>query len=552
MRLMSFCLWLFSTTILSQPHLLRDSNQNILSNPNLAGTDAWYFPEIGLYDSSLSSINDASGSIKLTNAISTNSSNYDWVLSDSYPVIAGQQYTLSAKIYSDTFPAPVAATLIIFRKADGSWLENSISAIQSPSDKNTWQEMTTHFYVPEQAASAQVYSFMSQKLNEYTGNIWLDEFFLAEGISYALPASVKRPFNGQYTKVDSLGNISVLKSGVHTPFIPLCIHADNQRADWKIYSTQGFNCNMWAGSAQYIQKAKEAVSDFNPNGMMSGLQIASFMMPNHSHYANQSLLQSRIDDIENQNLQESLLLYYWDNEKEQIREWDVPKQMTTAIRDKNTGHPIYMLLDGEGITRKYASSQVNMVDMIGDYINVGRYRDSDGFITANNLEHQTSPVTFAQINYGSGLQFRAKIYAGLAKGARAFSVWRDDFKQTSEQAGAIENALWWHQLPQIRRELDQLQPLIKQAHWTDWRLGVSSKSIDYGTRNLAGLGYIILSNEHAEAIQTQVNLVDLPYDASKAINYLTGEPIANIDNGQFNVSLPAYGSLVIQLDKAVK
>lgn len=547
-KLLSVVILLVSSIVSAQPHMVRDSQANLLLNSGLNGTTNWTLKSPLLHDPSVSRTNDGSGSFKLSNAYFTSSSNYDWAVSQTYSISQGMTYTLSAYMLANEFPAPIAGIILIFRKPDGSWLQNAPTSLKTVSNSTEWQEVATQFRTPEGAAYVQIYAMLTQQRKLQNAEVWLDDFYLAEGIHYDNPPSAKQPFSGNHTRVDNLGNIEVSKNGVFEQFVPLCIHADNSRPDWTFYSEQGFNCNMWAGSAAYIEKARNAVSDFNPEGMMSGFQIANFMMPGNQDYADISLLESRINQITNAGLQENLLWYYWDNEKEQLAEWMVPFNVTNKIRQMNTGHPIYMLMDNEGVTRSYKNAVVNMIDVTGDYVNVNQQRDNLGLVNVNNVEHQTAPLSIAQINYGTGLHFRARVYSAIAHGAKGFSVWRDDYLQTGSLAGPIENTPWWNDLPSIRQEIDLLKPIIAQPHWTQWKIQLASSALDYGTRDYQGKGYIILANEHNVAIQTDITLTNLPYQANTFVNALTNEQMGAISGNELTVQVPAYGSLVLKLE----
>lgn len=547
-KLLSLLILLYSFIASAEPHLTQQAQTNLLLNPTLNGTTNWTLKHSLLFDPLISRSDDGSGSIKLSNAFFTSSSDYDWVVSRTYSVTQGQTYTLSAYMLTNEFPAPIAGIILIFRKPDGSWLQNAPTSLKTVSESNEWQEIATQFRTPQGASYVQVYAMHTQQRKNQSADIWIDNFHLTEGISYAEPPSSKQAFNGSHTRIDTLGNVMVSKDGVFEQFVPLCIHADNSRPDWSIYSEQGFNCNMWAGSAAYIEKAKNAVSDFNPEGMMSGFQIANFIMPGNQDYADIQLLESRINEITNAGLENNLLWYYWDNEKEQLAEWAVPLSVTSKIRQFETGHPIYMLMDNEGLTRSYKTAHANMIDVTGDYINVGQHRDNLGLINVNKIEKQTAPLSIAQINYGTGLKFRARIYSAIANGAKGFSIWRDDYLQAGTLAGPIENTPWWNDLPNIRAEIDLLKPIIAQPHWTDWKVNLASTELDFGTRNYEGKGYIILANEHDVGIQTNITITDLPYQAQNLIDALTGQQIGAITGNSFTVLVPAYGSLMLKLN----
>ncbi len=74
--------------------------------------------------------------------------------------------------------------------------------------------------------------------------VWLDEIYVGEGIGFAQPPAPKTAFHGSRVRVDAWGNLDIWHDNAWQPFFPLCIYADQRRPSWKLYSKQGFNCNI--------------------------------------------------------------------------------------------------------------------------------------------------------------------------------------------------------------------------------------------------------------------------------------------------------------------
>lgn len=543
---------LLSTSVCAQPHLTLGDSTNLILNPTANGMAGWVVPSPELYDPAVSHSPDGSGAFRLSKAYFDNPASYDRVYTGVRPVTAGKQYTLSVFMRSEVFPGPMPTLYVTFRDADRRFIKNDFGSMQANTAADIWEEAVYAFRPPAGTAYVSVMIMLGKQSEDNPGSVWVDDIHMSEGMGFRQAPAPKQPFEGEHTRIDPLGNIEVNRDGTWQPFIPLCIYASNHRPDWRFYSEQGFNCNMWAGSHLYVDKAKQAVSDFNPHGMMSGFQIANFIIPGHKDYRDYTLLDTRIEQIVNAGLSDSLLFYYWDNENEQIDEWQVPLAVTQRIRAHNTGHPIYMLMGNEGLTRKYKNANVDMIDLTGDYMNISRERDHTGMTIADNVENQRAPLSIAQLNFGTGLRFKARIYAALAKGAKGFGVWRDDYLQAGTQAGPIETTPWWEELPQIRRELDQITDLIRQPHWTQWQASVDSDAIDVGTRDHDGHGVIILANETAEDVATSITLTDLPYAGAVVVDEFEELPVMQIVNGEFNVTVPAYGRRVLNLLQLVE
>jgi hypothetical protein len=210
-----------------------------------------------------------------------------------------------------------------------------------------------------------------------------------------------------------------------------------------------------------------------------------------------------------------------------------------------------MLQGNEGIARKYNSPLVNISDIVGDYVtfdnpslNPEENRGALGLITLNNIEQQRNPVVMAQINNGVGLRFRSRVFSAIAHGAKGIAFWRD-----GGSAGPVEQQPWWNDLPDIAAEIAQMMPIIKMPHWTTWQAASSSSLIDFGTRDYNGEGYLIVSNEQDSNIPVTFTISGLAYTTINIKDYFTDNIITTVNNNQFTVSIPAYGSKVYRLEK---
>ncbi|MFA6102300.1 MAG: LamG-like jellyroll fold domain-containing protein [Victivallaceae bacterium] len=544
-----------------QPHLQR-SGTNLVTNPDISGSTNWVIRN-GMYDSSVS--RDAgTGSFKMTIPYPT--TNYSYIESALIPVTPGKTYTLSYYMRSDIFPPAGPSLYLGYYNSSQVFVRNSPGSDQSVTASGSWQECVCLLRPQPGEVYVKVKNyFMFQPLG-YAGSVWIDNFYLGEGIGFEQAPTAKTPFSGAVTKVDELGNVEIYKNGAWCPFFPIGIYADNRRADWTVYSAQGFNTQMWASAYDAIQRAKDATSTFNPDGMMSGFQIANYTNTGGADYGNLTLLTARINEIKNNNLMGSLLWYYWDNENS-YSEWDNPLSVINKIKEldvdagSNRMHPVYALEGNEGIARKYNCGNVVMTDITGDYITqdtAASYPDETrgalGIVTLWNVEQQKNPVVTAQLNHGVGMLFRPRVFTAIAKGAKAIGFWKDDIDGGSQSSDAvpIENQPWWNDLPNIRREIDQLLPVIRMPHWTSWSLSSNNSLIDFGARDYQGDGYIIATNEQSTAQSVTFTISGLPYTATAARNFFTNEIEAQIVSNQFTVSIPAYGSKVYVLENNIE
>ena len=534
-----------------QPHLQR-SGANLIANPDVSGSAGWEFIS-GMYDSTVSR-DGGTGSFKMT--ITYPNTNYSYIATAwnmLIPVTPGKTYTLACYMRSDIFPPAVPNLFVGYYNSSQVFIRNSPSPCQSVTSSNSWQECV-YLFRPQ---PGEVYvkakcSLMFQPIG-YTGTIWVDNFYLGEGIGFEQAPTAKTAFNGSQTKVDALGNVQIYRSGAWVPFFPIAVYADTARTNWSDYSAQGFNANMWAGDYTAIQRAKDAASAFNPNGMMSGFQIANYLDTGGYDYGNTTLLTSRINDIKNNNLMDHLLWYYWDNENSST-EWAVPLAVTNTIRQLDVTHPIYALQGDEDVARKYNNSNVTMTDITGSYVTQdtsASYPDETRgalkLVTLDNIEQQQNPVVVAQINNGVGMLFRPRVFSAIAKGAKGIGFWRD-----GGSAPDITTQPWWSDLPNIRNEIDQLLPIIQMPHWTTWSLTSNNSLTDFGTRDYQGKGYVIATNEQSTAQSVTFTISNLPYAASAVRNFFTNEIESDIYSNQLTVTSPACGTKVYVLESNIE
>jgi len=385
------------------------------------------------------------------------------------------------------------------------------------------------------------------------GQVWVDDFFLGEGLGLEQPPSPKKSFAGAHVRVDSLGNFEVKRKQGWVPYFPLCMYSDNYR-DWSVYSKQGWNTIIWTGAAHQIKQAKEAVSSFNPDGMMAGFQISQYTFPHSGKYNKLDHLESSLVEIFEQGLGDHLLLYYWDNENNHDQ-WQVPVSVINTIKRLDVDssgkrlHPIYALQGTYNIARVHASK--GLVDVSGAYFG-GTATDSggagqggeEGYFMLDHLERQTSPAAFAQFNgVNEAGDMRMRLYNAIILGAKAMGYWRDSFHASAVQShptvGPVDQKAWWPDFPNLRREIDILLPLIRNPHWTLWTArNDQPDKVRIGTRNHQGECYLILVNQTTGPQTVVIQLDKLPYAATEVRGMFDDQKVASIRGASFSVTLP--------------
>ncbi len=472
----------------------------------------------------------------------------DRIVSHAIPVEPGKVYTFSVYAKIDSWPPPRLRFGIGFRDADNHWTHNATlgSGRWGVNEVGEWQEVVGFFYPDEGDVFAQLSIQGGDALDgDPNHDVWVDDVYFGEGKSFGDPPSPKTPFDGTQVRVDDLGNIEILHDGQWQPFFPLCIYADGSRPDWTVYSEQGFNCNMWTSSAAGIRRAKEAVSDFNPDGMMSGFQIAQYILHDGWAYNDIDDLRAKIREVKDQGLDGSMLFWYWDNEHV-YGDWAVPLAVTSAImeEDRDTNgqrmHPIYALNGNYGLTRIYQSSQVTLTDLTGTYMS----RSTDGFQVQDMVGDQPVPPVIAQIQLGIGERFLPSLFAAIAVGARGMGHWRDRYPEEP-----VEERPWWPQLPQIRRDIDAMLPLIHTPHWTDWSLTCDpAPLVTIGTRTMDCRGYVIAANASPDPVSLSCHISGLVYEPATVTDFFTGDQVGEITTSTFTLNIDAFGRTVIRLD----
>ena len=482
------------------------------------------------------------GSIKLAK------SGRDWNYSDSMifdeplEVEPGKSYilTLRFKTNSDLYPTVYVTGDLLnkFRR-----ISKTVGRRYVNSQVNKWDKISYIFNVPNNKIINHFRPriFILPKTNEH-GEVWLDDFYFEEMRELVVSKiSSKKSFDGLRTRVDSLGNMEIKKGGRWQPFFPFAIYADNARKDWKIYSKQGFNINMWASSATAVERGKKA-------GLMSGLQLTQYIMSSDWVPKNKKdqykHLEKTIKKIKSSGLMDNVLFYYIDNEFYNLTEH--LKNITDLVKKLDKGRavarqrPIYMLNGAAGITRKYN----NISDITGTYVAQDRANipTTEKFTTLVTTENQTQPAVFAQINRGVGKNFRPILFGAIAKGAKGMGFWRDGGSGID-----VEKAEWWHDFPNIVSEIKQMMPLIREPHFTDWSVECDNSKLIYGSRMYQNIGYLIIGNPTDKNINADFKISGLPYYIESVTDYFNNRKVGTISNNVIHLAIKPHGSLVVKL-----
>ena len=536
---------------------------NLVPNSNFKNGTNWIQTSLNstvntLFDSSVSKDNDGSGSIKLVYSGDTAT---DDRLRAS-PLIAvkpNTEYEVGFSMRSNSYPGPNVYFIIVhFDKNKKRLYTDPTQGRHSNSNKLLWEDTFTTIKTSSETAYILLQIWNYKAVEGIDRTVWIDNVYMYEGFYRSIQP--KNSFEGAWTKVDSYGNFKIVKDGKTIPFFPLCVSNDNYR-DLNVYSKQGFNCIAWAQDSNTALKAANAKSNFNPDGMMSGIDITRFMIPGHVDYENLNKLKNVINGLKNNGLENHILWYYWDNEN-MYTEWNIPKKVITQIKNIDKDHPMLSLNGNYGMSRKYNG----LIDLTSTYVVNSResiantMSGTENFRNLHYTEGQTSIPAVAQINLGISLEkglgprMRAYVYKSLIQGAKAISYWRDRSPNNpiyTNDEGDITKQIWWNDFPNIRREIDKLMKygIIQAVNWTDWKARNSTPRVYIGTKEVNGNKYILVSNLNSSTKLITIELENLSSEYSKISDFFSSNTITNINNSIFTLQINGYGSRVIELKK---
>lgn len=483
------------------------------------------------------------GSIKFSKTAQTWQGTDKIISKDKISVIPGKTYKLKFKILTETWPPPMIHAAGEFHN-NNKKLFNGEGSYFSNSSVNNWEDNTLFIQVPDNSEIKYYYPKISM-LPKYSKNadIWIDDISITEVvIDKKRPDENKKDFTGSLTKVDKLGNIEIFRNGKWQPIFIFGIYADKNRTNWSTYSNQGFNTNMWASSSSIIKKGSDA-------GLYSNLQIGQYVIDvdwlpkDKSKKINH--LENTISKIKSDGLMDKVIFYYIDNEFYKITDQliNVTNTIKSIDIDENGKrmHPIYMLNGAYGLARKYN----NISDITGTYVAQDRTDIplSENFTGLQINENQKQPAVIAQINRGVGLSFRPILFGAIAKGAKGLGFWRDGGSGIN-----IEKALWWNDFPNMVKEIEQMMPLIRESHFTDWTVECDNDAIIFGSRMYKNKGHLIIANPTSSRVQANFTISDLPYSISLVKDYFSGDIAGVTKDNIITVTLNPHGTKVIRLD----
>lgn len=353
-------------------------------------------------------------------------------------VAAHQEYTLAIHMWDSGWPPGEVVLFARVVTADGRHIRNLPGSRQVVGAPNNWYEAAVTFVPDDGDTYVRPVVIRLDGPDGLANNLWVDNMFIGKGVGFADPSSPKRPFNGSAVRVDERGQFSVLDGDAWQTIVPICIYADqnNPDLDWSKYADQGFNCNMWAAAAVHVAAAAQV-------GMRSCFDLSAYALPQGYAYGRLDDMARQIEGIRAAGLMDSLLCYYLDNENAAgAGYWDTLVAVVNRVRAIDSDRPIYVLQGNHGLARSYGAA--GLADVVGTYAastdGAGTLFASHGLLALEQMPGQTSPVTWAQINLGTGERFPSLVNQAILDGATAIGFWHDT-------APGVETLPWWDDLP---------------------------------------------------------------------------------------------------------
>jgi hypothetical protein len=531
---------------------------NLAPNPYAIGPGCWTLSYGAAYTTAVS--HDSNPSSGAWNISTPNAH----IRSSLIAVTPGQEYTYSAFLQETAFPAFGEMYVAVYDAAK-HFKYDVEGSYEAPTAANQWQETAIQY----QAQPGDGYVILNYKRlptgigPRDDGSMWVDDISFTAGTSFRQPAPTQQAFAGSMVQVDAQGNFQVLQNGTWQPFFAFAVYRGGAANTVQNYSNQGFNVlesNQF--DLNLLQQAKNAVSSFNPNGMMSVIDIEQYIDPRFSLYGNLADLKANLIALENSPLIDRVLCFYWDNER--YTNYSMAQSVISLVKQYDVDangvrrHPILMNNANQGTDRAYTG----MVDIVGDYIRdpeTASYLGPSQSIgeratITRNIEGQTAPFTIGVISEEAyAVNVRRLVYETLIAGGHGIAYYRDgahflyNGDPNSPAANNIALRDCWPEFPILRSEIDQLMPLLETPVAVTWSAGASSSSAVIGLRTYNGEGYLMLVNPTGSSLTITFTPSGLGYSPASVIDFFSGATITAISGGSFTITLAANQTAVYQL-----
>ena len=528
---------------------------NLVTNAGFEGSGTWLFSTGAFYSGSISK-ESGTGSVKFSvNDPSAKSAWYAQIQSnriEDFKYLT--PYTISAEVRSEFVPTYLEAFVRTWDK-DGKIMPNhtvtTTTGMASNSISGKWQEI--RFVVSINSTDVkQIAICIGRSMNDWgLKDFYVDNVNFRVGIAQSKATSQRRKFNGSTVRIDEQGNWSVIENGSWKPFFPFGLYPYLERKDYQSLSRQGFNLVLSQQYRGQVALAKAAVSNFNPHGMKSGLRMSKYATPGDKYWS-LSRLQSEMRTIlatqpGQADLNETLIMYDWDNENN-WKAWQHWSQMVNVIRSNDRSRPIYILNGYPGVQ----PALDKLSDVSGTYVGLDPKESYESGFAAFEIlrysENQQTPASIAQLNdiADKPYSLRERVYNAITKGAKGIVVWGDGIQsEDKKELKFVESRTWWADVPELRRELDLLLPVLQQPSSSQFQLASNDPEIRYDIKRMQDNFILILLNPGTKSKSVMFSSSSHRIDEISA--FFGSSTLISPKNRVFNLELAPHSTAVYRL-----
>lgn len=520
---------------------------------------------------------------------------YSSIKSRTIPVETGKTYTFSTHVLADNSPTDVFLYYSFY--SDKGWCENDpMGAHSILSSKNEWQELVRQMTIPKVCKNfpdvdVKYVTFLIEKTQclGADSDVFVSEPYFGEGVGFSDTPPEKEAFNGGKTRIDALGNYQILKDGVFKDFFPICVYSNyfhipalsidnpNTAARLKDYVDHGINCIEFVDAFLTPSDTKKVIARLNSMGIMSGVYLVLYSFPVGwaNLRDNETVPVDILDDIRNDTERtfqkkirdleemiaavadtEGLLSYAYDNELNLLYKRNI--KVFDTLHRLDPDHPITMV---QGVGAQLIAPYSGYVNSHENYVG-GLSLNPAYFNLVDNYSPDKIPAGIGLIDPGVTQPESVKIraYLNIMQGGKGLSLNTDPlYYPATEPRTWISSLPFWKnqesrgsEMKRVASEMQQLLPLIREPHWTEWKALASESTIPVSTRNHDGEGYIFSLNPTNKELDVEFTLKGLPYMPISAEGYFKDLPpetvTGSIEGGvKFTVTLPAMGRAVYRL-----
>ena len=362
------------------------------------------------------------------------------------------------------------------------------------------------------------------------------------------PRTLKKPFNGSSIHVDGLGNFSVKEGSVWKSIFPKMIYRNSGDSSSSIdldqyddYANYGFNGIMDVRKRSQVEHALSV-------GLKYFAVAADCYSPFEAGNTFYDETTDLIDYINNDaGKPYSILFYNYDNENASLQDYTCHTKLSNFVNNNDKdlvdptkrARPIYYLNGHSGVARVSNNNNRIEMDITGSYVADKVYpqtyipRPHATLEILDKAHNQVAPVTMIQLQSYLGDKLIPSLFFGIIQGGKGVSIWRDDGSQLK-----FQDTPWAPKIKEVFSKIDQMLPIIREAHWTTWSADIADKTkttINIGTRNHNGDAYLIISSHSSVDETITVDLTGIA--ASSVEDYFTHEEVANVVNGAFTTTI---------------